>query len=228
MNYKLSLLMWSILNNWILFLRKLPSLIFGLFLFSVGIVANLNSNLGMSPWGVLNVGITNHTYFSLGQVTQIIGIIVLLIGWGLGFPPGFGTLMNMYFIGFFIDVIMRERLIPQPNDFFRQVILLGFSVLILGVGSLFYLSPKLGAGPRDGLMMGLVQKYNRTVGEIRTIIEITVLIIGYLLGGPIGIGTLISALTVGYAIQLAFHLGRYDKMASHMNLYTLFSFLKES
>ena len=166
MNYKLSLLIRGILNNWILFLRKLPSLFFGLFLFSAGMVANLNSDLGMSPWGVLNVGITNHTYFSLGQATQIIGIIVLLIGWGLGFPPGFGTLMNMYFIGFFIDVIMREKLIPQPKDFFGQIILLGFSVLILGVGSLFYLSPKLGAGPRDGLMMGLVQKYNKTVAQV--------------------------------------------------------------
>jgi uncharacterized membrane protein YczE len=182
----------------------------------------------MSPWGVLNVGIANHTHFSLGQVTQIIGIIVLLISWGLGFPPGFGTFMNMYFIGFFIDVIMRERLIPQPNDFFGQIMLLGFSVLILGVASLLYLSPKLGAGPRDGLMMGLVQKYNRTVGEIRTIIEVTVLIIGYLLGGPVGIGTLISALTVGYAIQFAFHVGSYDRMAPHMNLITLIGFLTES
>lgn len=182
----------------------------------------------MAPWGVLNVGIAIHTHLSLGQVTQVIGLIVLLIGWGFGFPPGFGTLMNMYFVGFFIDVIMRERLIPQPKSFLEQIVLLVFGVVILSVGSLFYLSPKLGAGPRDGLMMGLVQRYNRSVGEIRSVIEIIVLIIGYLLGGPVGIGTLISALTVGYAVQLAFHIGGYDKMAPHMNLYTLLVFLRES
>jgi uncharacterized membrane protein YczE len=182
----------------------------------------------MGPWGVLSVGLTNHTHLTLGQISQVIGLMVLIIGWYLGFPPGFATIMNMIFIGFFIDLIINSGIFPQPTMIYSQFLMLFFSIICLGIGSLFYLSPKLGAGPRDGLMMGLVQRFDRPVGEIRTTMEIIVLILGYLLGGPVGIGTLISALTVGYAIQLAFKLGGYDKMAPHMNLYSLLVYLKET
>jgi uncharacterized membrane protein YczE len=216
------------LSNWTNFLRKLPMLFLGLLLFSVGIIANLYSNLGMGPWGVLSVGLTNHTQLTLGQISQVTGLMVLILGWILGFPPGFATIMNMIFIGFFIDVVIDSGIFPQPDALYSQFLMLFFSIISLGIGSLFYLSPKLGAGPRDGLMMGLVQRFDRPVGEIRTAMEIIVLVMGYLLGGPVGIGTLVSALTVGYAIQLAFKLGDYDKMAPHMNLYTLVLYLRET
>ncbi|MCJ7573332.1 membrane protein, partial [Candidatus Bathyarchaeota archaeon] len=98
------------------FLGRLPSLLVGLFLFAVGVVANLNSGLGMSPWGVLNVGVSNITPLTLGQASQVIGLVVIAIGWALGFAPGFGTLMNMYFIGLFIDLIIAWELIPTPTD----------------------------------------------------------------------------------------------------------------
>ena len=94
-------------RNWFDFLKRLPSLFFGLFLVAFGLVANLHSNLGMNPWGVLNVGITKVTTLTIGQVSQLIGLVVIIVGWILGFAPGFGTLANMYLIGFFIDLIIR-------------------------------------------------------------------------------------------------------------------------
>ena len=92
---------------------------------------------------------------------------------------------------------------------------------MLGVASFFYLNPKLGAGPRDGLMIGLVQKLDRPVGQVRGGIEVTVTILGYLMGGPVGIGTIITAFTTGYFVQAAFKLGNYDRNAKHKDFYEL-------
>ena len=207
------------------FLGRLPSLLVGLFLFAVGVVANLNSGLGMSPWGVLNVGVSNMTPLTLGQASQVIGLVVIAIGWVLGFAPGFGTLMNMYFIGLFIDLIIAWELIPTPTDPMFQYLLLILSVAVLGVGSLFYMGVQLGAGPRDGLMLGLVRKLDRQVAYVRAGIEGMVLILGYLLGGPVGVGTVITALTTGYSVQFFFRLGRFDSKSKQLNLYELYQCL---
>lgn len=203
------------------FLLKLPSLFLGLFLFALGVVMNLNSNLGMSPWGVFQVGLSQSTTLTLGQISQIVGFGVLVIGWLMGFPPGFATFMNMYFIGLFIDKIIQFTLIPKPTALISQFLLLLGGIILIGAGSYFYLNPKLGAGPRDGLMMGLVHRTDLPVSVVRGGIEVTVLVFGYFLGGPVGVGTLVTALTIGYSVQLAFKLGGYDKKAEHLNLYQL-------
>jgi uncharacterized membrane protein YczE len=207
------------------FLVRLPALMIGLFLFAVGVVANLNSGLGMSPWGVLNVGVSNITPLTLGQASQVIGLVVIAVGWALGFAPGFGTLMNMYFIGLFIDLIVAWGLIPIPTEPIFQYLLLILSVAILGVGSLFYMGVQLGAGPRDGLMLGLVKKLDKQVAYVRAGIEGTVLVLGYLLGGPVGIGTVITALTTGYSVQLFFRLGGFDSKSKQLDLYELYKWL---
>jgi uncharacterized membrane protein YczE len=208
------------------FLARMPSLFVGLFFFSAGVVANFHSGLGMMGWGVLNVGLEKMTPFTLGEVSQVVGIAVIILGWFLGFPPGFGTFANMYTIGVFIDWIIAVGLIPIPEALPWQLLLLFLSIAFLGVGSLFYMRVGLGAGPRDGLMMGLVKKTGRSVSTIRGAIEITVLVIGYLLGGPVGIGTVISAVTVGYAVQLAFKLGGYSKDTTQLDIYELAKLLK--
>ncbi len=188
----------------------------------------LYADLGMAPWGVLQVGMTRYTSLSFGQVSQVVGLAVLVLGWLLGFPPGFGTVMNMYFVGFFMDRIMAWGLVPTPGSLPGQMALLVGGILVLGAASYMYLSPRLGAGPRDGLMMGLVQRLGRPVYQVRAAIEVTVLVLGYLMGGPVGVGTLITAFTTGYAVQLAFRLGGYDKDASHMDLYGLARYLRGS
>jgi uncharacterized membrane protein YczE len=179
----------------------------------------------MSPWGVLNVGVSNITPLTLGQASQVIGLVVIAVGWMLGFAPGFGTLMNMYFIGLFIDLIIAWELIPTPTDPMFQYLLLILSVAVLGVGSLFYMGVQLGAGPRDGLMLGLVRKLDRQVAYVRAGIEGTVLILGYLLGGPVGVGTVITALTTGYSVQLFFRLGRFNSKSKQLDLYELYQCL---
>jgi len=188
----------------------------------------LYADLGMAPWGVLQVGLTKYSSLTFGQVSQVVGLVVLVLGWVLGFPPGFGTVMNMYFIGYFMDVIMAWGLIPMPRSLPGQLALLIGGILVLGAASFMYLNPMLGAGPRDGLMMGLVQRLGRPVYQVRGAIEVTVLVLGYLLGGPVGVGTLITALTTGYAVQLAFRLGGYDEDAKHMDLYGLIRYLRGS
>ena len=215
----------KIVENWVSFLGKMPSLFLGLFLFAAGLVANLNSGLGMSPWGVLNIGLTNHVTLTFGQVSQLVGLAVLAIGWALGFSPGMGTLANMYFIGLFIDLKIAWGLIPVPDGLVLQFAMLSVSIALIGVGSYFYMRVRLGTGPRDGLMMGLVRRLDYPVDTVRGTLEVTVLAIGWLLGGPVGVGTVINAFTLGLSVQTAFRLGGYDKNAEHTNLLKLFSYL---
>ncbi|MBD3172322.1 membrane protein [Candidatus Bathyarchaeota archaeon] len=215
-------------DKWRSFLIRLPSLYFGLFLFALGAVMILYADLGMSPWGVFQVGLMNSVGLTFGQASQVVGLGVLVLGWLLGFPPGFGTVMNMYFIGYFIDRIIKWGIVPRFNNLGMQLVLLVGGMVMIGVASYFYLRPKLGAGPRDGLMIGLVQKLDRPVGQVRGGIEVTVTVLGYLMGGPIGLGTVITALSIGYFVQLAFKLGNYDRNAKHMNLYELAKYLSIS
>jgi uncharacterized membrane protein YczE len=207
------------------FLVKLPSLYFGLFLFAAGSVTNLYSGLGMSPWGVFHVGLMAPLGLTLGQVAQVVGLVVLLGGWVLGFAPGFGTVMNMVFIGWFTDRIMEWNLVPKPTDVVGQYVLLLLSVVFVGAGSLFYMRVQLGAGPRDGLMVGLVRKMNRQVWLVRGGIEVSVLILGYFMGGPVGVGTIVTALSIGYAVQYAFKLGKFEGKSPQMNLWELYNHL---
>ncbi len=213
------------INNWVAFLGRIPSLLLGLFLFAAGMVMNLYSGLGMNPWGVLTIGIERHIPLTFGQTSQMIGLVVLAIGWALGFAPGFGTIANMIFIGTFIDLIMAWGLLRTPMSLIDQYVMLLFSIVVIGVASYLYLRVRLGAGPRDGLMIGLVTKFDRPVFTIRGVIELTVLIIGYLLGGPVGIGTVLTALLLGVSVQIAFRIGRYDRKTPHINLLELYRYL---
>jgi uncharacterized membrane protein YczE len=162
---------------------------------------------------------------SFGQTTQVVGLGVLILGWVLGFPPGFGTVSNMLFIGYFIDIILGWGIVPKYDTLVLQLVQLVAGMAMIGVASYFYLRPKLGAGPRDGLMIGLVQKLDKEVSVVRAGIEVTVLVFGVALGGPVGIGTVITAVSIGYFVQLAFKLGKYDKNSMHMNLYELAKYL---
>ncbi|MBN1683309.1 membrane protein [Candidatus Bathyarchaeota archaeon] len=204
--------------DWGSLLRKMPSLIIGLFLCAVGVISNLNSGLGLHPWGVFHLGISLKTGLSFGTVTQLVGFVVILIGWVLGFAPGIGTVLNMILVGWFMDLIIKYNLLPTPNDFIGQLAMVIFSILVTGLATLLYLRVQLGAGPRDGLMVGFVRKLNKPVWLIRGSIEVTVLLVGWFMGGVVGIGTVIVALTVGYSIQLFFKFGQFDGKSKQSNL----------
>ncbi len=205
------------------FLYKMPSLFFGFFLFALAILLALYSDLGMSPWDVFHMGIVNHSIFSLGQVSQMVGLCIILLSIFLGVIPGIGSIFNMIFIGFFVDMINNIGIIKTPESIILKMLMLISAILIMGMATYFYLQVELGAGPRDGLMEGLVIKLNKPVWVIRGSIEVIVLTIGFFLGGPVGIGTLLLAGTIGISVQFAFKMGKYDpKKAQHRNLLDLY------
>ncbi|MCW3997985.1 MAG: DUF6198 family protein [Candidatus Bathyarchaeota archaeon] len=205
---------------------RLPILFAGFFILGIGIVANLYATLGTSPWGVLHVGLTNVTPFTLGQITQIVGLVIVISSWLLGFSPGFGTIANMITIGFFIDVIIDWNIIPTQTQITWQITQLILSIIILGVGVFLYLRAQLGAGPRDGLMVALASRFSRPISQIRVPMDVIVVVLGFLLGGPLGVGTVISALTLGYFIQFFLKIGQFDKPSDQLNLLGLYQIIK--
>ncbi len=206
-------------KEWFGILKKMPQTFFGLFLYALGILEMLYSNLGTSPWDTFNLGVINYVPITFGQGSQLIGLFVLAASYFIGVIPGIASILNMYFIGFFIDIIDNTGLVKTPGSFIGKLALLVIGILTIGWATYFYLKVELGAGPRDGLMEGLVKKLDKPVWLIRGTIELTVLAIGYLLGGPVGIGTLITAFTMGFSVQLAFKIGKYDsKTVEHENI----------
>ena len=214
-------------NIWLKLLLKMPSLFFGFFLFAVAILLALYSKLGMSPWDVFHMGIVNHSILSLGQTSQIVGFAVIMLSIFLGVIPGIGSVFNMIFIGIFIDLVNNTGLLKTPGSMLGKILMLISAILIMGIATYSYLRVELGAGPRDGLMEGIVIKFDKPVWLIRGSIEITALIIGFFLGGPVGIGTLLLAVAIGPAVEFAFKIGKYDsKKAQHMNFIDLYRNIK--
>lgn len=214
-------------NIWLKLLLKMPILFFGFLLFGVAINLALYSNLGMSPWDVFHMGIVNHSSLTLGHTSQIVGFAVIMLSIFLGVIPGIGSILNMIFIGVFIDLINNTGLFSTPTNIVTKLLMLISSIIIMAIATYFYLKVELGAGPRDGLMEGLIIKLNKPVWFIRGCIEIIALLIGYLLGGPVGIGTLILALAIGPCVELIFKIGNYDsKKAKHMTFIDLYKSFK--
>ena len=215
----------GLVSRWIIFLKKTLSIIIGSIFFALGVVAMLNADLGMNTWAVLDLGLQNHIDLTLGQITQITGFMALGCGWLMGFPPGYATLISIFFMGNAIDQIIWLKIVPNPTILVARLLLIVFSAVCFGVGSLLYIKPELGAGPRDSLMMGLIKRLSLPVAYIRIGLELIVISFGYMLGGPVGVGTLLSAVLVGYAVDMAFKLGGYDREADHMSLHALYRFL---
>jgi len=200
-------------------IRRIIFLLWGLLLFGFGIVLTIKSNLGTAPWDALHLGLIHYLPLSLGQVSQLTGILVIMASWFLGMKPGWGTIANMYFIGLFIDIFMACQWIVIPNHWYYQLAMLLGGVVVIGWASFFYLSAALGAGPRDSFMVGSILKTGWPVWKVRTVIETSVATIGYFLGGPVGIGTVIIAFTLGPSIQWAFTImGRRAQDIKHVSL----------
>ncbi len=207
---------------WALILGSAPSLVFGLFIYYLGFVVILNSGLGIYPGGVFTVGVAAQATLTIGQAQQITQTTFLLLGWYLGFPPGLGTLADLTLSGIFIDLFISRGIVPVPTGIIWQLMFLVLGVGLMGAGTFFYLKVLLGAGPMDSFMLGVLTKTKRPVSVVRGSMEIVFLAVGWALGGPIGIGTVITALTIGYSVQLAFRVGGYEPDSKHMNLYDLF------
>jgi uncharacterized membrane protein YczE len=182
------------------------SLLAGLFLFAAGVVALLQSGLGLSPWDVLNQGISDHTRLSFGAANIAVALVVLGLAWSLGARVGPGTVANAILIGVFVDLLLRldavGELAAQPLGV-RVALMVG-GIAVIGAGSALYIGAGMGAGPRDSLMLVLSRRSGVRVGLVRAALEIAVTVVGFALGGTVGIGTLAFALGIGPAVEVSF------------------------
>ena len=176
----------------------------GLVLFGLGEGLLIVSFAGASPWSILAQGIALNVDLSIGIITVLISIGVLFLWLPLKQKPGIGTILNAIIIGLMIDVCIK--FIPTPENYLNQLILATIAVLTVGLGGGIYLVANLGAGPRDGLMVGLQKKTNLPIATVRAFLEITVMSIGWYLGGTVGVGTLLFAFGIGPSVALGLYI----------------------
>lgn len=179
--------------------RRIPQLYAGLFLYGWSMAMMIRANLGLDPWDVLHQGLTHYLPFSFGTITIIVGAIVLLLWIPLRQLPGLGTVCNVVVIGLAADFGLWA--LPSPDSLVLRVGLLLAGVVANGLAGGIYLGSQLGSGPRDGLMTGLVARTGGSLRLLRTGIEITVLVLGFLLGGTVGVGTVLYAVSIGPLVQ---------------------------
>jgi len=179
-------------------------LCFGLSIFGLGEGLLIVSFTGASPWSVLAQGISLNVNLSIGTITLLISIAVLILWIPLGQKPGMGTMFNALIIAIMIDLCIKY--VPTPSNYIHQLLLAIISVVMVGIGGGIYLVSNLGAGPRDGLMIGLQKLTNFPIAVVRATLEISVVSIGWYLGGTVGIGTLLFAFGIGPCVALGLYL----------------------
>ena len=179
--------------------RQLTQLLIGLVAAGLGIALVVRSDLGLGPWDVLHQGIAERTGISMGMVVIGVGVVVLAMWVPLRQPLGLGTVLNVLVVGSALDLFLD--VLPEVGNLVARWVALGGGVVAVGVGSGLYLGAGMGPGPRDGVMTGLARR-GTPVWVARTGIEVSALVVGWLLGGTAGIGTLVFALAIGPLVQL--------------------------
>lgn len=191
-------------------LLKFPRLMIGYFLYALGIVMTINAQQGLGAWGVFHQGLSLQFNITFGTAVIIVGAVIMVLDFILGEKIGWGTIGNVIFIGTFIDLITITNLIPEFENTYLSYLMMFMGMFTISLAAYSYLSARLGAGPRDGLMIALTKRANKPVGIVRGLIEITALTLGYFLGGDVGWGTLIMSLTLGFFFQATFRIFNFD------------------
>jgi uncharacterized membrane protein YczE len=181
--------------------HRLFQLFWGLCLYGFSMALMLRANLGLDPWDVLHQGLAPRMGLSFGMTVNLIGAVVLLLWWPLRQRPGVGTVANILVIGTAVDLSLM--VLPVPEGLFVQAAWLGAGIVLNGIAGGAYIGAGMGPGPRDGLMTGLCRRTGWPVKWVRTGIEIGVLAIGWLLGGKVGVGTIVYAATIGWIVHHA-------------------------
>jgi len=181
--------------------RRVTQLYAGLLVFAFGEALIVRASLGVIPWDVLHQGLVRQLGLTIGTWSIIIGAVVLLLWIPLRERPGLGTVSNVLVIGAALDVFLR--LLETPGSVWARGLFLAIGILVNGVATAAYIGARLGPGPRDGLMTGLVRTRGWSVRVVRTGIEVTVVVIGWLLGGNLGVGTVLFALAIGPVVHVA-------------------------
>lgn len=185
---------------------RLPQLLGGLALFGLGIALMARAGLGLGPWEVLHQGLQFRTGIPMGTVSILLGVPILALWWPLGERPGIGTLFNVILIGSATNV--GNAILPSQTAPPAQLAQMVAGVLVIGLGSGLYLAADLGPGPRDGLMVGIHHRFGWSIRRARTLVEFGALLIGWALGGTVGLGTIVFAVGIGPVVQVM--LARFD------------------
>lgn len=191
-------------------IKRILRLFAGLFLYAVGIVMTINANIGLSPWDVFHQGLSKNVHITMGQASISMGLLIVVINSILGERIGWGTISNMLFIGIFMDILMLNNIIPVFENIILKICMMFIGMFVVGTASFLYIGTGFGSGPRDGLMIALTKKTGKSVRFIRNCIEISVLAVGAMLGGTLGIGTPIMAFMIGPTVQFAFKVYKFD------------------
>ena len=186
------------------FAERLLRCVAGLACFGTGIAFFVRSDLGVPPWDVFHQGVSEHTGWKLGTVLIVVAFFVLILWIPFRLRPGLGTLLNAVEIGL-VENVMQDA-IPETNALIVRVIYLLAGLLFIAAGSGLYIGAELGSGPRDGLMLGINKRFGVSVRLARTIVEITVIVIGIFLGGSLGLGTFVFAFGIGPLVQITLRL----------------------
>lgn len=192
--------------------RRIGQLVVGLFLYGFSIAMMLRAGLGTAPWDVLTQGIVLHTGWNFGVLTNIIGALVLLLWIPIRQRPGIGTVVNVLVIGPSIDVGLW--MLPPVSGLLEQILLLAGGLVVLAIATGLYIGARFGPGPRDGLMTGIHRRFGWRIWIVRTVIEVTVLAVGWLLGGTAGVGTLAFALLIGPMVSVTLPLLRVPEAST--------------
>lgn len=193
-----------------IYIRRMMYLFLGTFIVAVGIVMTMKANLGYAPWDVFHRGISDAIGISIGNVSIVASIVICIIVMALGEKLGFGTIVNLVTIGLYIDLLLPLKIIPEMHKVMPGLAMLILGLFLCAFGSYLYIASGYGAGPRDSLMVALERKSKLSVGVCRGIIEVLVCLIGWILGGPVGVGTVISAFGIGVCVQMVFSWVKFD------------------
>ena len=191
------------------FLKRVVIALFGFFLIAVANVMGLYADLGVRPDNSLYVGIANHTSITVGQASQLFTLAIILLNIFFKIYPAIGTLMDMYFVGLFMDIIMAGGWMPVPETMVGRVVMLLLSIPVVAIGIGLYMCMKIGEGPRDGLMLALNEKFGWRISIVRNSIEGLLLVGAIILGGPIGLGTVLQVLLPGFFVERSLKAFRY-------------------
>ncbi len=193
------------------YIKRIIRLVFGLFLFALGSFLTIQANIGLAPWEAFSMGGSFLTGLSYGDVVIITGLIIIVVDFLLNEKIGIGTILNAILIGKFFDFIVYLDLIPKMPNLGSGILMLLLGQFIVCIGSFFYMGAALGCGPRDSLMVALGKRFSKVpIGLIRGLIEGTVLVIGWILGAKVGIGTAIYVIGIGFVLQFTFKLLKFD------------------
>ena len=180
--------------------RRLPQLVVGLVLYGVSLAMMVRGNVGLAPWDVLHSGLIRHVPITLGEAVVLMSFVVLLLWIPLREQPGIGTIANALLVGFSADATLW--VLDEPNALGARIALMVGGVVLCGAASGLYIGAQLGRGPRDGLMTGLHRRTGLSLRLVRTLLEVAVVLVGLTLGGVLGAGTVVYALTIGGLTQL--------------------------